>query len=53
MLYYILKLPQEGGLLGSQGVATSYAARGVEVYAMSQVCALVMMAVHVIDMIIV
>lgn len=27
---------EEGGLLGSQGVATSYAARGVEVYAMSQ-----------------
>lgn len=30
------KVTQEGGLLGSQGVATSYAARGVEVYAMSQ-----------------
>ena len=29
---------QEGGLLGSQAVATSYAAEGVKVYAMSQVC---------------
>lgn len=47
------KVTQEGGLLGSQAVATSYAAREVGVYAMSQVCALVMMVVHVIDMIIV
>lgn len=33
----MLTLTQEGGLLGSQAVAQSYAAHGSEVYAMSQV----------------
>ena len=34
-VYFFL---QEGGLLGSQAVAKAYAAQGLEVYGMSQVC---------------